>query len=88
MPDDGLLVYFIPHIATTAALQRKLLVDNPDTPVLAGGVLKCHFKKLPRRPETTIFDAGQSRKGYYLNQFCMSLMKAANRERFKADERA
>jgi 2-pyrone-4,6-dicarboxylate lactonase len=29
MPDDGLLVDFIPHIATTKALQRKLLVDNP-----------------------------------------------------------
>ena len=29
MPDDGLLVDFIPHIATTADLQRKLLVDNP-----------------------------------------------------------
>ncbi|MDQ7988187.1 MAG: amidohydrolase family protein [Candidatus Dactylopiibacterium sp.] len=29
MPDDGLLVDFIPHIAPTAALQRKLLVDNP-----------------------------------------------------------
>jgi len=39
-------------------------------------------------PGTTIFDAEQSRKGYQLNQFCMSLMKAANRERFKADERA
>ena len=39
-------------------------------------------------PGTTIFDADQSRKGYHLNQFCMSLMKAANRERFKADERA
>ena len=39
-------------------------------------------------PGTTIFDAEQSRKGYHLNQFCMSLMKAANRERFKADERA
>jgi protocatechuate 4,5-dioxygenase alpha chain len=38
-------------------------------------------------PGTTIFDAEQSRRGYYLNQFCMSLMKAANRERFKADER-
>ncbi len=30
MPDDGLLVDFIPHIATTAELQRKLLVDNPN----------------------------------------------------------
>jgi 2-pyrone-4,6-dicarboxylate lactonase len=29
MPDDGLLVDFIPHIATTEALQHKLLVDNP-----------------------------------------------------------
>jgi len=29
MPDDGLLVDFIPHIAGTAGLQRKLLVDNP-----------------------------------------------------------
>lgn len=39
-------------------------------------------------PGTTIFDAEQSRKGYWLNQFCMSLMTAANRERFLADERA
>jgi 2-pyrone-4,6-dicarboxylate lactonase len=29
MPDDGQLVNFIPHIATTPALQQKLLVDNP-----------------------------------------------------------
>ena len=29
MPDDGLLVDVIPHIATTPGLQRKLLVDNP-----------------------------------------------------------
>ena len=29
MPDDGLLVDFIPQIATTPALQRKLLVGNP-----------------------------------------------------------
>jgi protocatechuate 4,5-dioxygenase, alpha chain len=39
-------------------------------------------------PGTTIFDADQSRKGYHLNQFCMSLMKAENREAFKRDERA
>jgi gallate dioxygenase len=39
-------------------------------------------------PGTTIFDADQSRKGYHLNQFCMSLMNAANRERFKVNERA
>jgi len=37
-------------------------------------------------PGTTIFDAEQSRKGYALNQFCMSLMKAEARAQFKADE--
>jgi 2-pyrone-4,6-dicarboxylate lactonase len=30
MPDDGLLVDYIPHIATTKELQQKLLVDNPN----------------------------------------------------------
>jgi protocatechuate 4,5-dioxygenase alpha chain len=39
-------------------------------------------------PGTTVFDAEQSRLGYHLNMFCMSLMKADNRVRFKADERA
>ncbi len=39
-------------------------------------------------PGTLIFDADQSRLGYHLNQFCMSLMKANNRARFKANERA
>jgi 2-pyrone-4,6-dicarboxylate lactonase len=29
MPDDGLLVDWIPHIATSAEAQRELLVDNP-----------------------------------------------------------
>jgi protocatechuate 4,5-dioxygenase alpha chain len=38
-------------------------------------------------PGTTIFDAEQARIGYHLNMFCMSLMKAANRERFRANER-
>ena len=39
-------------------------------------------------PGTTIFDAEQARRGYHLNMFCMSLMKAENRTRFKAGERA
>ena len=39
-------------------------------------------------PGTTIFDVEQSRKGYHLNQFCMSLIRADNRARFKAGERA
>ncbi len=39
-------------------------------------------------PGTTIFDTEQARRGYWLNQFCMSLMQAGNRKRFKSDERA
>ena len=39
-------------------------------------------------PGTTVFTASRSRQGYWLNQFCMSLMKAPNRDRFKADERS
>jgi len=39
-------------------------------------------------PGTTLFDAQKSREGYWLNMFCMSLMKAENREAFKKDERA
>jgi len=35
-----------------------------------------------------VFTAERAKKGYHLNQFCMSLMKAENRERFKAGERA
>lgn len=38
-------------------------------------------------PGTTVFTAERSHQGYQLNQFCMSLMKADNRQRFKADER-
>src|ERR1700747_3403013 len=37
-------------------------------------------------PGTTVFDGEQSRRGYHLNQFCMSLLNPANRDRFKADE--
>ncbi|MGB0747506.1 MAG: protocatechuate 4,5-dioxygenase subunit alpha [Magnetospiraceae bacterium] len=39
-------------------------------------------------PGTYVFDAQQSRLGYHLNMFCMSLRHAANREAFKADENA
>lgn len=36
-------------------------------------------------PGTTVFDAERSRQGYWLNQFCMSLMKPEQRAAFKAD---
>ena len=39
-------------------------------------------------PGTRVFTATRARQGYHLNQFAMSLMKAENRERFKADEKA
>jgi protocatechuate 4,5-dioxygenase alpha chain len=39
-------------------------------------------------PGTRVFTAQRAKQGYHLNQFCMSLMKAENRARFKADERA
>ena len=45
-------------------------------------------KEFKEIPGTIVFDAEQARKGYWLNQFCMSLMKAENRARFKANERA
>ena len=38
-------------------------------------------------PGTRVFTAQRAKQGYQLNQFCMSLMKAENRARFKADER-
>jgi protocatechuate 4,5-dioxygenase, alpha chain len=37
-------------------------------------------------PGTFVFDAERSRQGYHLNMFCMSLMKAENRNAFKANE--
>jgi protocatechuate 4,5-dioxygenase alpha chain len=39
-------------------------------------------------PGTRVFTAARARQGYWLNQFCMSLMKDENRRRFRADERA
>ena len=43
-------------------------------------------KDLRDIPGTIVFTAEMARKGYHLNQFCMSLMKAENRERFKYNE--
>ena len=39
-------------------------------------------------PGTYVFDGRRSPQGYQLNMFCMSLNAEANRERFRADERA
>jgi protocatechuate 4,5-dioxygenase, alpha chain len=37
-------------------------------------------------PGTLVFNTFRSRQGFNLNQFCMSLMKPQNREKFKANE--
>lgn len=36
-------------------------------------------------PGTIVFDAEQGRKGYHLNQFCISLRLQENRDAYKAD---
>lgn len=47
-----------------------------------------YLAELEDIPGTRVFTAQRARKGYWINQFSMSLMKAENRERFKTDERA
>ncbi|RYG97657.1 MAG: protocatechuate 4,5-dioxygenase subunit alpha [Alphaproteobacteria bacterium] len=39
-------------------------------------------------PGTKVFTAKRSRQAYHLHKFCMSLMKAENREAFRKDEAA
>lgn len=50
--------------------------------------MKSYLAEFEDIPGTRVFTAKRARQGYHLNQFAMSLMKAGNRERFKADERA
>ena len=49
--------------------------------------MKPDFEAFKDIPGTTIFTIELARKGFWLNQFCMSLRKAENRERFLADNR-
>jgi protocatechuate 4,5-dioxygenase, alpha chain len=48
--------------------------------------IHAYLAELEDIPGTRVFTAARARKGYWLNQFCMSLMTAENRVRFKADE--
>lgn len=50
--------------------------------------IHAYLAELEDIPGTRVFTAARARAGYHLNQFAMSLMKAENRERFKADEAA
>ena len=91
MPDDGRLVDFIPEIANAADLQElcsSTIRCASTGPTKREGDPMALDKEFKEIPGTIVFDAEQSRKGYWLNQFCMSLMKAENRARFKANERA
>ena len=50
--------------------------------------IHAYLAELEDIPGTRIYTAQRARKGYWINQFAMSLMKGDNRERFKANERA
>jgi len=46
------------------------------------------LEELEDIPGTKVFTARRSRQAYHLHKFCMSLMNADNRKRFRTDERA
>jgi protocatechuate 4,5-dioxygenase alpha chain len=48
--------------------------------------IHAYLAELEDIPGTRVFTAQRARKGYRLNQFAMSLMKADNRATWKADE--
>ena len=48
--------------------------------------IHAYLDELEDIPGTRVFTAARARAGYHLNQFAMSLMKAENREKWKADE--
>ncbi|HNP36055.1 MAG TPA: protocatechuate 4,5-dioxygenase subunit alpha [Woeseiaceae bacterium] len=47
-----------------------------------------YLAELEDIPGTRVYTAQRARQGYWMNQFAMSLKSAANRERWKADEKA
>ena len=47
-----------------------------------------YLAELEDIPGTRVFTAARARKGYWINQFSMSLMKPENRARWKAGEGA
>ncbi len=50
--------------------------------------IHAYLAELEDIPGTRVFTAARARKGYWINQFAMSLMTPENRARFKADEDA
>lgn len=47
-----------------------------------------YLAELEDIPGTRVYTAARARRGYHINQFAMSLMKAENRDRFRADQAA
>lgn len=47
-----------------------------------------YLAELEDIPGTRVYTTKRARQGYWLNQFAMSLMKAENRKRWLADEKA
>ena len=43
--------------------------------------IHAYLDELEDIPGTRVFTAARARKGYWLNQFCMTLMKPDNRDR-------
>lgn len=52
------------------------------------GDIAAYLAELEDIPGTRVYTAARARKGYWLNQFAMSLMKEENRARWRADETA
>ncbi|WP_174278855.1 protocatechuate 4,5-dioxygenase subunit alpha [Sphingomonas bacterium] len=52
------------------------------------GDIHAYLAEIEDIPGTRVYTARRARLGYHVNQFAMSLMKADNRARFKADEAA
>lgn len=50
--------------------------------------MKPDFEQFKDIPGTTIFTIESAQKGFWLNQFCMSLRTEDNRKRFLGNERA
>jgi protocatechuate 4,5-dioxygenase, alpha chain len=49
--------------------------------------LKDYLAAFDDIPGTRVYTTERARQGYWVNQFCMSLMTPGNRERWKVDER-
>lgn len=47
-----------------------------------------YIKEFEDIPGTRVFTTKRARQGYWLNQFCMSLMQPENRKKWLADETA